>query len=287
MGTRIGKLFVLLNLALSLVLGGLAFALFVTGIDWSDNAAKAGKPDGETLVQRKQLQKDLAALGYKKLMTGEAKAEGAAASWEDARAALGAAEARRDAARPFYPERLRHLLSGATPDRPAQEVELARHLPVIDPKTGAPKMKDIEYNGKALVSRSNLLTDLGSRRGQWLAMTGKLASQYLEDAKATDKLVGNRDYDPADPRVARLNLKGADAGLIALIARDREKREGLEEEMRLVESQDVNTQIDAAAVNRSYESVEDRIRELEAYLKKRGVTFDAWQDKSKAVEKKD
>jgi hypothetical protein len=264
MFTFLGKLLVMLNVALSLLLAGLAFGLFATGIDWSDNQAKAGKPEGETLTLRKQLQKELGQQGHRSLLQQAEKSQGAMAAWEAARVDLLNTEDYRRRVRPIYATRLQRLLAGAGP---VQEVELANHMPALD-KSLLPVMKDAEHNGAKMRTRDTYFKDIGLQRDEALSLDGRLLAYYREDLKHTDKIVGDKDK------------KGDDPGLLALLARDRDKREGLEEEMRLVESQDVNTKIDAAAVNRSYGSVQERIEELERFLKKRGVRFSAWSEKA-------
>jgi hypothetical protein len=270
MFTFLGKTLALLNVALSLLLAGLAFGLFATGIDWSDNAAKQGKPEGETLVLRKQLQKEIGQVGFKGVLQQAEKSQGAARSWEAARVGLWGAEEYRGKVRPEYAKRLQGLVIGPGP---AQEVELVNHLPSFDARTNFLKMKEAEHNGQPLRPRVSYLKDIGLQRGESFDLDGKLVKQYKDDVKHTDKIVGDKDK------------KGSDPGLLALLERDRDKREGLEEERRLIESQDVNTKIDAAAVNRSYGSVLERIEELEKFLAKRGATFTKWEEKNKAAKK--
>jgi hypothetical protein len=265
--TFIGKLFVIVNVTLSLVLAGLAFALYMTGIDWSDNPAKGAKPEGETLVLRKQLEKEMGQLGFKGLLQGGEKSQKAARSWEAARVGLWEAEEYRRKLRPEYAKRLQSLIMSKGPGNP-QEVELVGHLPAMD-KTGFPKMKDAEHHDKPLLPKATYFTNIGQKRTEALELDQKLTRHYKTDLGHTNKIVGDKD------------LKGADPGLLALLARERDKREWLDEEMRLVESQDVNTRIDGSAVERSYGSVVERIQELEAFLAKRGVKFTRWKEKKK------
>lgn len=275
MFTFLGKVMVLLNVALSLLLAGLAFGLFATGIDWSDNPAKAGKPEGETLALRKQLQKELGQLGFKAVLSQAEAPQGAARAWGAARVELLGMEEARARLRPGYARRLQQLLTGPGP---LPEVELVNHMPAPGPD-GLPRTKRAQSNDADLLPRAKYFADIKGKRKESLDLDVALRKLYREDVRHTDRIVGDTDKPGAE--------KGTDPGLLELLDRDRLKREGLEVELRLIESQDVNTQIDAAAVRRSYGSVEERIKELEVYLAKRGVTFTRWEKKKGAAAKKD
>src|ERR1019366_6927576 len=60
--TFIGKLFVMINLALSLLMAGTAFGLYVSAIDLTDRPAKDGQPEGKLLTLRKGIDDVLARL---------------------------------------------------------------------------------------------------------------------------------------------------------------------------------------------------------------------------------
>lgn len=263
--TFIGKLFVMLNLALSLLMAGLAFGLYMTGIDWSDNPAKQGRPEGQSLVLRKKLEKELGQLGFRSVLKGADSPQGVARSWEAARISFAQAEDLRTKYRPEYATRLQRLLSGPGA---IQEVVLKNHLPEFDPRSGFLVMTDAKHNGKPLASRSTYFKDIALQRGESFDLDGKLTKQYKEDVSHTNAIIGDKDK------------MGSTSGLLFLLARDREKRQGLIEELTLIEGQDVNTKIDAAAVQRSYQSVKDRIEELERFLGRRGVAFTPWKQKA-------
>src|SRR5262249_51646315 len=150
--------------------------------DWSDNAAKQGKPEGETLTLRKQLQKEMGQLGFRGLLQQAEGSQGAARAWEGARKGLWEAEEYRAKVRPEYARRLRLLLTGPGA---AQEVELVNHLPTFDARTNFLKMKEAEHNGEPLKAKVTYLKEIGLQRGDSVDLDGKLLKHYRDDLKHT------------------------------------------------------------------------------------------------------
>ena len=103
--TFIGKLLLMINLSISLLMAVTAFGLWAGGIDWTDQAGQAGKPAGKMAALRKQIDDSLAKLPV---------AEG---SWKAARADLLVREDRRLEDRKWYDAELAKLGSGNDPSR--------------------------------------------------------------------------------------------------------------------------------------------------------------------------
>src|SRR3954453_19711881 len=96
--TFLGKLFVMLNLALSLMLGATAFGVFTSGVDFSDTPAKGSVPAGKLLPVKTDLDETL-----KQMPIAET-------SWQTARSELLAREDKRRDERDWYAKELRKLV---------------------------------------------------------------------------------------------------------------------------------------------------------------------------------
>src|SRR4051812_47765172 len=97
--TRLGKLFVMLNLVLSLMLGATAFGVYTNGVDFSDTPAKGSVPAGKLAPVKAELEDTL-----KQIPTVEN-------SWQTARAELLAREDKRRAERDWYAQQLRKVVT--------------------------------------------------------------------------------------------------------------------------------------------------------------------------------
>src|SRR5262249_27723109 len=97
--TFLGKLLVMLNLALSLTLGATAFGVFTSGIDFSDTPAKGNVPAGKLAPIKADLEETLKQIPAAK------------ASWEAARSELLVREDKRRVEREWYTQQLRKLVT--------------------------------------------------------------------------------------------------------------------------------------------------------------------------------
>src|SRR3954464_4114030 len=104
--TFIGKLFLMLNVALSLAMMAAGMGLYATRTDWTEAPAKAGAPPG-VLVRKKAELKDA--------MDAIPPAEN---SFKKALGDLETLERQRHVDREFYSKWLEHARTLATPDNP-------------------------------------------------------------------------------------------------------------------------------------------------------------------------
>src|SRR5579884_2710931 len=142
--TTLGKVLVFCNLAVSLLMGGWALAVYSNRVDWSNAPAKGDQPAGELKVRQDRL---------KQLWDAVPPAE---ASWREAKSNLLAQEARRPIERAWYYAEVEHLRTGATEAKPARAVVFAKGVIDLDPKAGnLPKMVPAtDPSGKPLRSLS-------------------------------------------------------------------------------------------------------------------------------------
>jgi hypothetical protein len=252
--TFLGKLFVMVNVALSLTLAFVAFGLYANSVDWGYDPAKPGQPGG--VLKEKQDE-------IKQLQPVQYPAEN---TWRQARQKLLASEQYRRDDRAFYAAEFEHLRTKATKDNPARQVVYDKLRPKRDPKAPSrPLMEPAKDRAdKDLLSRAIYDNELRTAQKDNLALLDELDGLIKEDIEETRKMLdlpGRRLPDGPDPRGVK--------GLRTLLQEERMKREGIEAEQRLVRPLFVNVAIESELVFQRIEAMEERIKELQNYIKKR------------------
>src|SRR4051812_44349080 len=108
--TFLGKLFVMANVGISLLMAFLAFGLYANGVDWGYDVAKPGQQGGLIKLKQEEIAE-----------TQKAQAPNEAA-WKAARASLWKAEEERLNTRAFYVGEIEHNRSKADENNPARAI---------------------------------------------------------------------------------------------------------------------------------------------------------------------
>lgn len=243
--TWFGKILVLLNLVLSLVMAAFALALFTTRIDWSNQKGKDGKPDGELLGRQTQTKELWAVIPQ------------AETRWRTARTGMLALEEgkgpefkdSRTATRAWYDAELRCLQSGdiGGMKRAAMltvVLDAVRQTTPDDANFGRPKMAPAtDRSGKVLKDldfynqeEKNLLVAIEMERK-------RLEDAIKEDIKLTELLLGPK-------------------GLQARLVDERVKREDIMMEHGIVKPMLINTYVDSELLLQRRRELERRLEEL-------------------------
>src|SRR5262249_18818541 len=239
--------FVMVNVGLSLLFAMTAFSLYAGSIDWAFDASKPGQPGGILKEVEGEISKDKA-MQYP-----------VENSWRTARAELRAHEEQRRSDRQFYSAEYEWLRSKAekAPPNTAREVKMEKHQPVPDRNNqNRPTMVPaLDRAGKELWSLALYDKELKLRQDENADLLDRLSGKIDEDGKYTDMM---------------LDAPGR-KGLRTQLVEERVKREGVFEEQRLVRPLFVNTAVESELVLKRKAALEERIRELEAYMKKRNM----------------
>jgi hypothetical protein len=239
--TFIGKLLVMINLAISLLMAATAFGLYVSGIDWTDKAAKDGQPEGKMQSLRKDIDNVLARLKV------------AEPSWNKARIDLFAREELRRNERLFSDTEMAKLAGGKE-----QVSAVEPSVPGANP-AARPKMALAEAFGQPLMTREVYDERLAAHQKENMAIREELAKKVKEDEDLTRKLAGGKEGDP-EPRIR---------GIRRELAEERLKRLGIIDEEGITDSLQVNVAVDSELILKRLVDLDDRIQELVRYLKKK------------------
>ena len=239
--TFIGKLLVMINLAISLLVAATAFGLWVGGIDWTDKAAKEGQPEGKMLALRKDIDGVLARLPL------------AERSWKTARVDLFAREEVRRKERMWSDTEMAKLTGGKE-----QVFAVETAAPGANP-AARPNMVLAEVFGQPLMTREVYDERLDAHQKENIATREELVKKVKQDEDLTRKLAGDKEGDP-EPRVR---------GIRRELAEERVKRLGLIDEQGITESLQVNVAIESELILKRLDDLDARIQELVRYLKKK------------------
>jgi hypothetical protein len=252
--TLFGKILVFIILAISVMMGTAGFALWSNRIDWSDHPAKGQEPAGvlaERQAEVKELWDGIASARREDVTSPYLLAE---RTWRKNRTAVEEKEKNRPNYRRWYRAEIAHLRSGATAMNPAREVVLdpKTFVPAPDPQNPAlPQMKSVfDRDGKtpllSLAAYNDFLKTLNMQLETVIEDYKKLVQ---EDQDLTLRLIGDPNKDKK--------------GLRVRVADERIKRQGVEEEIKLVKPQLINTNVQGALIVKRRNSLKARIAELE------------------------
>lgn len=237
MMTLFGKLFVLVNLAASLVLGTMAFSIYSNGIDWSDNKGTAGGPPGRLAVKKA----DVTELSKQLAFTAD--------GWAAARNEVWTREDARRAYRGYYAGELEKLYTSKNAvDQLSPDGQLdQRGVPQLVPAFEVPdvRLQSLSY----YLEKSRELTAENAR------LRKELEAKVKEDTELTNRLTGDPERKTK--------------GLRMLIADERVKRQGITDEIGIVEGLRVNRLVESELILKRLSSINERVQELTAYLKQR------------------
>jgi hypothetical protein len=244
--TQFGKILVLLNLALALMLAAWSFNVYANGVDWTDHKdAKSTPPRmGEFAVRAAKLDD---------LWKGVAPAQ---KDWLDQRDALAKEEKHLAEERIWYDKELRYVLVGPAKNKGISDISLAPQpdakngqillddqgfpqlVPIRDPNNNPLQLQSLaEYNK----DDETILKDID-------AQIAAHAANIAEAVALTDKIVGDK-------------TKGV-RGLQQRIYDEQAKNADIVAETKLIEPQLINTMVEAQLVNKRHAQMVKRIEEL-------------------------
>lgn len=238
--TFIGKLFVMLNLALSLVMGTIAFGVYAGGLDFSSNPAKGSQPPGLLVAKINDI---------KEQQTQQPIVEG---SWRGGRTELFTREDTRRDDSVWYGEELRKLKAGGN-----NEVNVVvQEKGGAEPPAGRPRLARAEESaGNALRVAPYYAAQLETLRKENEDLRTQLETRVKEDTTLTNQLAGE--------------LEKKLRGLRQQLAEERVKKGGLIDEQGIVNGMKVNATVESELIFKRLETLQERIDELTRYLKKK------------------
>jgi len=235
--TFFGKIFVVLNLTISLLMAAIGMGLYTSGIDWTEKAAKGSQPAGLT-AQRKAELKEATDASDTVLKGYDAANEDVMKREED-----------RQADQQWFAAELEHNRLRADGANPARDILIQDNgIPQIDPKTRRPvrvAAKDSKGNPLLAVARYDAL--LRTAQAQNETLLTQLSSAFNEDIKLTNLLVPP---------------KGTKGGLRDRITDERLKRQGIADETEAVEHLAAKAAVEAAVIGERIEMLDEQIVSL-------------------------
>jgi hypothetical protein len=251
--TFAGKLFVLVNAGMSLFWLVAAFALFATGMEWAYDPGKPAQTAPGGILKEKQ--DEIARQGSMQFHVEQ--------GWRKAYVDLRKREEDRRGFRKFYAAEFAHNEKNASEVSPARIVRLRDgfekdtvrdSVATLDPKTRLPQMVEAkDQAGKGLQAAGLYDKDLDAKRAENKDLLDKLEAEVKKDIAYTEQMI-----DTARGK-----------GLRTLLVEERFKRNGIIDEQRQVRPLFINTAVESELILKRLESLEERIKELERYMKKR------------------
>jgi hypothetical protein len=244
--TLLGKILVLVNFGLSVMVLVWAMALYFGHIDWTDAKGEPSKsppvPPGELKVRKDRVSDAWAALAS------------ADASWRANRADLLEQETYRVADRAWYDAELKHARSGAGDKSPAREIALDKDKGgmVLDPADAQnprhkrPRLKNATDDAnQPLVSLDENLRREKQQRDDLKKAEKKLADLIEETNQQTELLTPEKGK-----------------GLRQRIEDEKVKIALADEELAIIKPLLVNTAVESELILRRRQMLEARIKEL-------------------------
>ncbi|MGL4551267.1 MAG: hypothetical protein ACRC33_08765 [Gemmataceae bacterium] len=240
--TFIGKIFVMLNLVISLMMAAFGVGLYTSNVDWTERAAKGTEPAGLT-AQRKAALKE-----------AESAVPAVEAGWKDANEALMVREEMRQADQKWYTGELVHVRSKATEADPARDLDIPPDGNLrSDPRTRRPVMLPAkDRTGK------NVLKSIAAYDGELKVVQADNETRLSQLGKEFegDIVLTNRLTPP----------KGEKRGLRDRITDERVKRQGITDETESVEHLGAKAAVEAAVVGERIEMLDEQLASLRRTL---------------------
>jgi hypothetical protein len=248
--TLFGKLLVLLNLGLALMLAAWSFNIYANGIDWTDRKDTKSTPPrmGRFAVRAAELDE---------LWKGVAPVQ---QDWLRERAQLAKEEKRLDGERVWYDKEIRYVLTGPAKGKNILDVAIAvqddpttgvKRGEVLLDKQGLPQLAPIRDPNNVPLQLQSLAEYNKEDEGILKDIADLIAqhsAQIAESTALTDKIIGAPE-------------KGV-RGLQQRIYDEQAKNVALLAEIKLVEPLFINTLVEAQLVNKRHEQMKRRIEEL-------------------------
>ncbi len=233
--TFIGKLFVMVNVAVSLMLMVAGLGLFATRVDWTDAPAKGGAPAG-VMSAKKAALKDVTET-----------IRPAEATWSASYGELFVQEKNRATNRQFFSDRLADVRGDPDTGRQPQMAVLNAGLPVLD-AIGQPKLAPAtnRQGEPGLKSLKFYEGELVKKHAENEAELKRFNAEVTKDIALTDELIG----------------KDGKKGLRDLINDEKVKREGLEAEIEQTGPLFINAKVEAAVSQRRIDLLDEQIKSL-------------------------
>jgi hypothetical protein len=240
--TLFGKIFVVLNLTISLLMAAIGVGLYTSGIDWTEKSAKASQPAGLTAQRKAELKEAMDSVGPVEK------------GYDDANEELMKREEDRQADQKWFAAELKHNRFDAGPGNPARDIDLQDNgIPKADPKVPRRPLrvpiKDRKGQDLFAVAKYDALLKTAQTTNEGHLMD--LASVFNEDVKLTVLLV------PA---------KAAKGGLRARTEDERIKRQGIKDETEAVEHLATKAAVEAAVIGERIEMLDEQIAALRRAL---------------------
>jgi len=239
-----GKILVLANFALSLMMAAIGGAVLFYRVDWSDapTDAATGAPPGE-LVARIAKVKELQAL-----------VTPADAYWRETRASLLAQEERRKGDEIWYAAELEHLKTGDASKKPILALVFDKGVTTPDPaNNGRPQMAPVaDRFGTPLRSLVWYNQQQGAVNADTTTVLDKIDKASQEDKTLTSLLLTEKQ---ADGSILR--------GLLDRIKDEASKQDGIAKEDELVFLTEGQVRADSQLLLLRKTALEKRVKELE------------------------
>lgn len=253
--TKFGKTLVFVNLILSLALMIWAMSAFVHRIDWSDNKAKDGKPDGE-LVRR------IARVKAAWLPLPQSEND-----WRASRQNLLALEERRRDVRTWYDSEMAKLDKDANPNQPTPLFEVVTDLagmPALEPN-GRIKLQAAKDWGTINAKGERELKPVVARNAYDLRESNLFLGDDKQEAPLKEGLLASRTRlrKGVEDNVETITRMLGPKGLHARMLDEKAKREGVVEEYKGVQPLLINTAATSNFATERVKELQTRVAELE------------------------
>ena len=260
--TFIGKLFVMINLAISLLMAATAFGLYVSGIDWTDNAAKEGQPEGKMKALRKdiddiRLVRLAIAEGSWKANRQEVKEFATGNKEKEKFKGLLVLEDERREERTWMGKEMAKLVGGKEQVSMVDTVANAAN-PAARP-TMVPARAFAGQEPPELMTRVVYDERLKDHQKENTSIRAELAIKVKEDEDLTRKLAGDKAGEP-EPRVR---------GIRRELVEERVKRLEIIDEQGITNSLQINVAVESELILKRLDDLDARIQELGRYLKRK------------------
>jgi hypothetical protein len=226
--TSWGKVLVVANVIFSLMLAGIALAIYANRIDWPGVAAGSERQEMTYKYKKADLQsqQQAAALGT--------------ARYDEAKAELEALEKNRPIRTAVYASMLQPLETGPSP---VQDVlrQARNGVPILNPQ-GLPMLQPSKLQCRQDYQRQ-------------IADVEASIARTIQDTKKT--------IEDEQKRTEELNGAGQQAGLRDLLREERSAKEKLLTELRYLQPLRYNFQVESVLLDKRQRSLQERLQELD------------------------